>query len=305
MNFPSTITALAPLLFVCLWATGFVGARLGMPYAEPGTFLALRFAAACALLAGFSFLMGARWPGRADAVHAITIGVLLHGVYLGGIFWAVDRGMPAGVAAVIVGLQPLLTAILAGLFLGETITPRHWIGIAFGIAGVCLVILPGLDLTASGITWQTVGVTVLAMVCVTLGTLYQKGVGGRMDIRTSTALQYVGAFIPVALLSAFFETREMNWTVELIIAMLWSILILSVGAIFLLMWLIRNGSVSKLSAMFFLVPAVAALMTYALFDETLTLMQLSGMGLCAFAVALVSLKSPASGSRLGNQAGHP
>jgi len=296
------LTAIAPLVFVCLWATGFVGARLGMPHSEPGTFLAIRFGSACVLLALVSVTFKVKWPSPAFAGHAILIGFLIHGVYLGSVFWAIDRGMPAGVAAVIVGLQPLLTAILSGWWLGETITGKHWVGIALGVAGVALVISPGLDLTSSGITAMTVIVTIVGMVSVTLGTLYQKARGGGMDIRSSTALQYLGAFIPVAALSWFAETQEIDWNGEMIVAMLWAIFVLSIGAIFLLMWLIRQGSVAKLSTLFFMVPAVAALMSFALFDEKLLPIQIAGMVLCALAVALASAK-PAASLPLGKGAG--
>jgi len=298
----SSLTVVAPLVFVCLWATGFVGARLGMPHSEPGTFLAIRFGSACILLAVVSILFKAKWPNPTFAGHAIVIGFLIHGVYLGSVFWAIDRGMPAGVAAVIVGLQPLLTAMLSGWWLSESITGKHWVGIALGIAGVALVISPGLDLTSSGISTITVTVTIIGMVSVTLGTLYQKARGGGMDIRASTALQYLGAFIPVAALSWFVETQEIDWNGEMIIAMLWAIFVLSIGAIFLLMWLIRQGSVAKLSTLFFMVPAVAALMSFGLFDETLLPVQMGGMVLCALAVALASGKPPTAATPLGKDA---
>ncbi len=301
----STLTAVAPLVFVCLWATGFVGARLGMPHSEPGTFLAIRFGTACILLAAVAALVGAKWPRGVEALHAVVIGFLIHGVYLGSVFWSIDRGMPAGVSAVIVGLQPLLTAILAGWWLGETITGKHWLGIAFGISGVALVIGPGLDLASSGITPATVSICCIGMVSVTLGTLYQKAKGGQMDIRSSTSLQYLGAFVPVFLLAAVSETQKIDWNAEMVIAMLWAIVVLSVGAIFLLMWLIRQGSVARLSTLFFMVPAVAALMSFGLFGETLSATQIGGMVLCALAVALASSKPPATVKSLGSKQNNP
>lgn len=288
------LAALAPYVFVLLWATGFVGARLGMPHSEPGTFLSIRFASAFVLLALAALFFRAPWPKGRASLHALVIGFLIHGVYLGGVFWAIDRGMPAGVAAIIVGLQPLLTALLAGWFLGETISPKHWLGIAFGIAGVALVILPSLDLTGSGITTITVSVAFVAMVAVTLGTIYQKAAGTQMDLRSGTALQYLGAFLPVFLLAWFTETGEIDWNGEMIVAMVWATIVLSVGAIFLLMWLIRQGSVAQLSTLFFLVPAVAALMAYGLFGEALAPLQIIGMVLCGIAVALAAPKATAA-----------
>ncbi|MEL7230244.1 MAG: DMT family transporter [Pseudomonadota bacterium] len=284
----SVLVRLAPIVFVCLWATGFIGARMGMPYAEPGTFLAVRFALACLLLAALALIMRAPWPGRAVAGQQVLVGFLLHGTYLGCVFWAVDRGMPAGVSAIIVGLQPVLTAVLAGWLLGELISRRHWLAMALGVVGVALVVWPKLSFSSLGITPVTVTVCVMGMVSATLGTVVQKRFGGTVDLRTGTAFQYVGAVIPVALLSLATETRDVIWTGELIFAFVWLVLVLSIGAIFLLLWLLRQGSVAKVSSLFFLVPAVAALMANGLFGETLNGVQVFGMGVSGFAVALSS-----------------
>ncbi len=279
---------LAPGIFVCLWATGFIGARLGMPYSEPGTFLTIRFGIAFLVLVLVAFIMKTQWPGFKMALHSIAIGSLLHGFYLGAVFWSIDRGMPAGVSAVIVGLQPLLTAVLTGWFLKETITRQHWIGIALGFLGVILVLAPKIDIADSGINAGTVIASILGMVSVTIGTIYQKQIGSLSDLRSGTALQYLGGVIPVAVLSFTLETREIEWSGEMVFAMAWAILVLSFFAIFLLMWLIREGSVAKLSTLFFLVPGVATVMAYFLFDETMAPIQLIGMLLCAIAVALAS-----------------
>lgn len=284
----------APVIFVVLWGTGFVGARLGMPYSEPGTFLAIRFAIACILLCAIAAILRAPWPGRRLAFHAIIIGALIHGIYLGSVFWAVDHGMPAGVSAVIVGLQPLLTAMLAGLFLGETISRGHIIGLGIGLLGVVLVLAPKLDITDSGITAATIAVSFMGMVSVTIGTIYQKQVGSGVDLRSGTALQYLGGFTPVFILALFTETGQIVWSAEMIVAMVWAIFVLSFGAVFLLLWLIRQGSVAKVSTLLFLVPAVAALMEYAWFGATLIPLQLFGMALCAVAVALAT-KGPSTG----------
>ncbi|EFL88036.1 DMT family permease [Ahrensia sp. R2A130] len=285
-NSTDRMAAFAPIVFVWLWGTGFVGARLGMPYSEPGTFLTIRFSIACLLLLALAFAMRAKWPDRATILWCVAIGFALHGIYLGGVFWAIDGGMSAGVAAVVVGLQPLLTAVLSGFLLGEVITRRHWLGLAVGIAGVVLVLSPGLDLSAPGITVATVAACAIGMVAATLGTLGQKRFAGGVDLRVATALQYAGATIPVALLMAFTETREVKWSGEMIVALVWSIFVLSFGAVFLLMWLINRGSVAKVSTLLYAVPAVAAFMAWLLFDEALTPIQLVGMALCAVGVAL-------------------
>ena len=285
----------APAIFVCLWATGFVGARMGMPHSEPGTFLSLRFAIAFVLLTLIVLVVRAPWPGRRTAWKSILIGFLIHGAYLGPVFWVIDQGMPAGVSAVVVGLQPLFTAFLAGWWLKEQITPRHWFGLVVGISGVVLVLYPGIDLADSGVTATTICVALVGMLSVTVGTVLQKSLGSNIDLRAGTALPYLGAFIPVFVLALVSETGAIDWTGEMILAMTWSIFVLSLLAIFLLMWLIREGSVAKVSSLFFMVPAVAALMSYFLFDETLGLVQLVGMVLCAAAVAMVAQRrdSPA------------
>ena len=280
----------APIVFVCLWATGFVGARMGMPHSEPGTFLSFRFACAFVLLTLIAMVARAPWPGTRVAFHSIAIGFLIHGSYLGCVFWVIEQGMPAGVSAVVVGLQPLFTALLAGWWLKETISIKHWIGIVVGMTGVYMVLHPGIDLADSGVNATTIFVSILGMISATLGTVLQKILGSSTDLRSGTALQYLGAFVPVMILALVSETGTIHWTGEMILAMTWSIFVLSLVAIFLLMWLIREGSVAKVSSLFFMVPAVAALMSYFLFGETLNLLQLAGMALSAVAVALVATK---------------
>ena len=287
----------APGIFVVLWATGFIGARLAMPHSEPGTFLALRSACAFALLAALSLALGARWPRGRDALACIGVGALLHGLYLGGVFWAVDRGMPAGISALLVGLQPVLTAFLAWGALGETISARHWTGLAVGFAGVALVLSPTLDAGAlAGVTAATLGACALAVIAVSTGTVWQKTAGHGLDLRAATALQYVGGFVPPALLAFTWETRAIDWTWQMWTAMIWAIFGLSIGAVLLLLWLIREGSVARVSSLFFLVPSVAALMAFILFGEALAPIQVAGMAVAAAGVALAT-RAPRSRAR--------
>lgn len=294
------LARIAPVVFVCLWATGFVGARMGMPYSEPGTFLSLRFASAFVLLTIIAFVASAPWPGTKTALKSVGIGFLIHGTYLGTVFWVIKQGMPAGVSAVIVGMQPLVAALLAGWWLGEKISLRHWAGVVLGMVGVSMVLYPGLNFADTGVTPLTIGVALFGMLCVSLGTVIQKSLGSSTDLRTGTALQYLGAFIPVIILALVSETGAIDWTGEMILAMVWSVLVMSVVAIFLLMWLIREGSVAKVSSLFFLVPAVAALMCYFLFGEELTVIQLTGMAVSGVAVALaMSNPKPAKGLQPG------
>ena len=288
---PALILRLAPVVFVCLWATGFVGARLGMPYAEPATFLALRFAIAFVLLGAIGFAFKAQWPKGRDVFHVMLVGAFVHGIYLGGVFWAVRNGMPAGISAVIVGLQPVLTAFLAFGLLGEAITKWHWVALPIGLIGVALVLLPGTDISSTGITVATVTASGLSVVAMAIGTIYQKRFATQTDLRTGTALQYVGALVPTLTFALLFESFSIQWNAQSIFAMAWLVLVLSLAAVFLLMWLIREGSVARVSSLFYLVPAVAALMTWFLFDETLLPIQIIGMTLCATAVALAAFRS--------------
>lgn len=287
---PSFVVRFAPLLFVALWSTGFIGARAGMPHAEPGTFLSVRFALACLLMATIAGLAGAQWPRKNALLGALVVGALVHGVYLGGVFWAIDRGMPAGVAAFVVGLQPLLTALIARVWLDEPISQRHQIGIGLGLVGVALVLAPGLvtgSTQTSGITAPNLAAAGVAAIAVTVGTVLQKRLGAGTDLRSGTAVQYLGALIPVLLLSST-EARVMTWNGELLFALAWLVVVLSLGAVFLLMWLIREGSVSQVASLFYLVPSVTSLIAWALFGETLSALQLLGMALTAAAVWLAT-----------------
>jgi drug/metabolite transporter (DMT)-like permease len=275
--------------FVVIWATGFIVARLSAPHVEPLTFLTVRFGIAGLLLVVLAVFFGAHWPGRRSAVHAMIAGALLHGGYLGACYWAVANGLPAGIAALIAGLQPILTAIVAGKLLGERITPRHWLGLAIALAGVALVLAPKLELeTTRGITPVTILVMVLSAASITLGSIYQKRHLTRTDLLSGMAWQYAGGFIIVFIGALLGENFRFDATPEAWIALGWSVTVLSIGAILLLLALIRHGDVSRVSALIFLVPGVAALMAYLLFDETLTLVQIAGMLVCAIGVLIVT-----------------
>ncbi|MGN6471192.1 MAG: DMT family transporter [Rhizobiaceae bacterium] len=282
-----TLSRVAPGLFVVLWATGFVGARYAMPWAEPFTFLTLRFLLAFLLFVVLAFGLGAKWPGRRGATAAMVAGVLMQGTYLGGVFWAIHRGMPAGISALIVGLQPLITAILAGGLLGDRILPRHWMGIAIGFAGVVIVVLPGLGDKGDGVTAATLFACVIAVVGMSVGTIWQKRHGGA-DLITGTAWQYLGAAVPMVAAAFLFEDGHVEVTGEFVFALLWLVLVLSVGAILLLMLMIREGEVAKVASLFYLVPAVTAIMTWILFDERLTVLQVGGMVVTGLGVALAT-----------------
>jgi drug/metabolite transporter (DMT)-like permease len=278
---------LVPSLFVLLWATGFIGARYAMPWAEPFTFLAFRFFLAFIILAAVMAIWRSGKTTLAGALHAMVAGILMHGIYLGGVFWAVHRGMPAGISALIVGLQPLITALMAGPMLGEKIMPKHWLGLGLGFVGVVVVLWPKFASTG-GITPATLSAAVIAVAAMSLGTVLQKRFGDAIDPVASTAYQYLGAFVLMAAGSLAFETWTVEVTGELVFALVWLVLVLSIGAIFLLMYMIRKGEMSKVASLFYLVPAVTAVIAWALFGENLSPVQIAGMALTTFGVGLAT-----------------
>jgi len=272
-----------------MWATGFVVARLSAPHVEPLTFLAIRFPIAGAIFFVIALIIGAPWPGHRLALHAMVAGAFLHGGYLAPVYWAVAHGMPAGVSALIVGLQPLITAILAHYMVNEHISSRHWIGLAVGIAGVGLVIWPKLSFAAlGGITPLTTAVNVLGAVAIAFGTVYQKRYGTGLNLASGGTWQYAGASIVVIAAALMVEDFRFDGSFNAWFALGWSVIVLSLGAITLLMLLIRHGNVGRVSSLIFLVPGVSALMAYGLFGETLTAVQIFGMAVCAAAVLIVT-----------------
>ncbi|KFB08955.1 DMT family transporter [Nitratireductor basaltis] len=285
-----SLTRFIPALFVLLWATGFIGARYAMPWAEPFTFLWIRFALSIGLLLVMVPFMKLKPMPPATALHAAFAGILMHGIYLGGVFWAVRRGLPAGLAGLIVGLQPMLTAIIAGLFIGEHITRRHWAGLAVGLLGVAIVLSPKLGDIGSGVTITTVSAGLAAVIAMSVGTVWQKRFVKGTDLVSTTLCQYVGGLVLTLPFAFLFESGRFVLTGELVFAMVWLVLVLSLGAIFLLMVLIEKGEVARVASLFYLVPAVTAVMAYVLFGETLTFAQIIGIGITSFGVALATLQ---------------
>ncbi|WP_082836914.1 DMT family transporter [Labrenzia sp. OB1] len=284
----------APAIFVLLWSTGFIGSKLGAPYVEPMVFLTVRFAAVVPVLIVLALVLAKSWPRSPAAIfHCVVTGMLVHGIYLAGVFWAIKQGMPAGLSSIIVGLQPVLTAIMAVLMLGETVSKRHWLAMAIGAAGLALVLGPKFDLSGTGITVATIAAVLAGVFAISLGTVYQKRFVGSTDLLAATAWQYVGALLVTVPLSLF-ESWHITWSGEFIFALVWLVLVLSVGAILLLMLLIRQRAVSRVASLFYLVPVATAVESYFLFGETLTLVQLAGMALVISAV--LTIRKPAAKS---------
>lgn len=274
-----------------LWSTGFVGARYGLPYAEPFTFLALRLALAGVLLAGLAVVLRGAWPtGRAQFGRAGVAGLLLHAGYLGGVFFAIDSGLPAGVAAVVVTLQPVLTAALATRLLGEGLVAVQWLGLALGVVGVALVLAPGLvGAAGEGGAFPPVGVVscVVALLCGTAGTLWQKKHGDDIPLLSGTAVQYAAAALALVALAGLTETMSIQWTADFVLALVWLVLPLSLGAVLLLLLLLRRGSAAGVSSLLFLVPPATAVEAHLLFGEVLVPLALVGLAVTTIGVALV------------------
>ena len=275
-----------PGLFVVLWSTGFVSAKYGLPYAEPLTFLLLRFVGVVALMLPLALAMRAVWPRtRAQLAHVAVAGVLMQGGYLAGVFCSIHLGMSAGVSALIVGIQPILTAFASAPLFGERLRARQWTGLVLGFGGVLLVVLGRT--TLSGITAATLALSVLALVSITAGTLYQKRFCGAVDLRAGSVIQFSAAGLVLLPLALGFETMQVRWTSEFILTLGWLVCVLSIGAISLLYILIRKGAATTVATFFYLVPPCTALMAYFMFGETLNAAAMAGMALAALGVALV------------------
>jgi drug/metabolite transporter (DMT)-like permease len=286
-----------PVVFVLLWATGFIGAKLGLPYAPPLKFLLWRFLVVIALMTPLALLTRAPWPRGMRVLHVAVAGVLLQAGYLSGVFVGISLHMPAGLSSLIVGMQPLLTGALGGLT-GERVSARQWGGLVLGFVGVALVVSNKVGLTPTGVPlpgfgWEAVAFTVMALVSITLGTLYQKKYCGGEDLRTQSVVQFAAAGAVLLPFSLAFETREVVWSTHFIFALLWVVFVLSFGAISLLMLLLRRGAATLVSSLMYLVPPVTALMAYALFDERLGVLAIIGMGVAVVGVAMVVRPAPA------------
>lgn len=273
-----------PLLFVLLWSTGFIGARLGLPHAEPLTFLFIRYVAVMACMTVVALVSRAPWPATPTAwFHIGVAGLLLHGVYLGGVFIAISEGLPAGVTSLVVGVQPLLTAVGAGYLLHETVLRRQWLGLLLGLFGVALVVVgkvgPGFGVNA---LWPAIA----ALLGITAGTLYQKRFCPPFDWRTGAIAQFLPTAIVTFVLALATETFQVNWTDEFVFALGWLVLVLSIGAISLLNWLIRHSDAVNIASLFYLVPPCTALVAWLMFGEAFTGLALVGMALTVCGVYL-------------------
>lgn len=280
-----------PLIFVLMWSTGFIFTRMGVPYAEPLTFLCLRMMIAAALVLLITFFIKVQWPRRwTDWFHSAVVGILIHGVYLGGVFLAIDKGLDAGIAALIVGLQPLLTVAFAAIWLAESLTVQKMTGILLGLIGISMVILyrgANIDLSAKTGLWFCTA----SLIAISVGTLYQKKFCTQTDLLPATFIQYLANSVFLSVLVIRYESLQIDWTGEFIFALTWLVLVLSLGAVMLLMWLIKHGEAGKVASLFYLVPPVVALEAWILFDEKLNWITVAGMALSAAGVWIVQKAS--------------
>ncbi len=280
-----------PLLFVVLWSTGFLGAKFGLPYAEPLTFLSIRYTLVVLLMGAVVWLTRAPWPRDwRQAAHIAVTGLLVHAGYLGGVFTAIHQGLPAGVTALVVGMQPLLTALGAGWLLGERVSRWQWLGLFLGFAGVALVVssrgLSGGGLAEQGALAAMLWPALLALVSITAGTLYQKRFCAGFDLRTGSVIQFLPSLLLTLALASQTETLQVEWSGSFVFALAWLVLVLSLGAISLLNLLIRNGSAVNVASLFYLTPPTTALLAWWLFGETLSGLALFGMVVAVLGVWL-------------------
>jgi drug/metabolite transporter (DMT)-like permease len=285
-NRPADLAAFMPGVFVLIWSTGFVVARFGMPYAPPMRFLAWRFALSVLAFGVWVLLSRAAWPkGRAQWMHLAVIGTLIHAGYLGGVWSAVKLGIGAGTSALIVGLQPVLTALWVSATGQEhRVAPRQWLGLALGLAGLVLVVWNKLG--HGEVTPLNLSMCLMALLAITIGTLYQKRFVAPCDVRTANAVQLMAAFV-VVLPLALLEHEAVQPQPALLGAMAWSVLVLTLGGSSLLYMMVQRGAATRVTSLMYLVPPCTALLAWLLFDELLTPLVLAGLALTALGVGLV------------------
>jgi drug/metabolite transporter (DMT)-like permease len=281
----------APVVFVLLWSTGFVGAKYILPYAEPFVFLTIRYASAAIILVLIAKALREPLRITRDQIQqSVLVGVFLQVIYIGGVFYAVSLGLPAGVTAVIVSLQPVLVSVLAFKFLNEGLSFRKISGLLLGLVGVLFLLLPKIFQGNFNLEFPKVGIlsSVLALIGTTTGYLLQKRGGSEIPFLPGTAVQFATATLLFALAGIFFEDWTIKVNLEFILALSWIVLALSIGSIFLLFYLLKHDSASSVSSLYYLVPPLTAVQAFFLFDERFTLIGLFGMALAAIGTLLVT-----------------
>jgi drug/metabolite transporter (DMT)-like permease len=283
-------TRTAPAIFVLLWSTGFTGIRYGIPYAPPFTFIAIRMAIASVLLALISLAITKRFTYDLPTIgKSVLVGMTIHGAYLGGCFYGVKQGMPAGITALICSLQPVLVSVFSSIFFQEKLSPRKWLGLGLGLVGLVLVIAPKLEGSGEqGLPTAGVIAVFIALLGGTSGTLLQKKFGSGVEVLPGTSWQYVATGILMGSLALIFESEQsITWSASFIFSLIWLIVALSIGAILILYFLLARSSASSVSSLYYLVPAVTAVEAYFLFGEKIGLVTAVGTCVTIAGVALV------------------
>src|SRR3954471_2303109 len=284
-DFENVAARAAPAIFVLLWSTGFIATKYVLHNAEPLSYLAIRMVLVAALMAIIAAVVRPKWPDRTGVAHSVVAGILVHGFYLGGTAIAIAHSIPAGLSALIPGLQPILTSTLANRWLGERVTPLQWAGLLIGLAGVVLILHDRPMSGEAGWGWFASGVS---LVSITLGTLYQRRYCGKIDWRAGNLVQYIAVAIFFGLGAGLFETGVVHWTGEFILALIWLAVVLSLGSVGLVYLVVPGSAAPSVASLFYLVPAVTAVMAYLLFGERLDPIAIVGMAACAAAVFLVN-----------------
>jgi drug/metabolite transporter (DMT)-like permease len=284
---------LAPLIFVAIWSTGFIAAKYSMANADPFVFLCLRMTITAIILFVYLWLTKAKLPQNLlEYRHDMVVGVLFHCFYLGFVFWPIKDGMPSGIVAIIIGIQPILTTALATLYIGESLNLRKVVGLLVGFIGVAVVMLDkyGLDLNANGgLEWFYIGLCILSLSAISVGVFYQKKFCNQSQLLTATMMQYIAAAIATGAFAILFgESWQVNWTPGFALALSWQVFGLSIGAVVLLMAIIRLGEAGRVSSMFYLVPPLVVVEAHFLFGETLGMLSIIGMLLCIVGVYYVN-----------------
>lgn len=283
----NTLTRLIPFVFVFLWSTGFIAAKYALPFVEPFYLLFIRMSLTIGVFVILCMVFKARVPTAVQSGHQFVTGLMVHGAYLGGVFAAIKWGMPAGITAIVVGIQPLLTALMGWLFLATTLQLVQWTGLFLGLAGVVTVVLSTGQEMNMVINGPALAAALIALFGISIGTLYQKRFGGGVDLLAGSVCQYIAAAFITAILAWTFETRIVVWDIQLIGALVWLIFALSVTAILLLMVMIREGETAKVASYFYLVPPLASVEAWLLFNETLSLVSILAIGVTVLGVYLV------------------
>ena len=278
----------APAMFVVLWSTGFIATKYVINNADPFSYLAIRMAIVVLLMGIIVAIARPKWPDRAGMFHSSVAGILVHGFYLGGTAVAIAHSIPAGLSALIPGLQPIVTSTIANCWLGERVTPLQWAGLALGLGGVLLILHNRPMSGEAGWGWLA---TAVSLVSITLGTLYQRRYCNQIDWRAGNLMQYIAVTIFFGIGALLFENNVVHWTLEFTLALAWLAVVLSIGSIGLLYWLIRRSAATSVASLFYLVPAVTSLMAYVLFGERLDAVAITGMAACAAAVFLVNRRA--------------